>query len=462
MLLPQKQPLDQLCNVISDITEHIHDYTKSDSDFTRNRKLNAETFIKVTLNMQGNSLNAELFDAFPDINDRVTASAYEQAKAKLSPDAFEMLFKEYNSTMKMPKVLTAGKNYRVFAIDGCDFNIPYNSASKYVVDPSIWNTKNNNDISKPFSMVHANMMYDIMTRTYHDCILQPKTQSNERDAAIDMIKRTNNSKPFIVIMDRGYSAFNVVENCNRIDNCYYIIRTLAATAAIKEIRDLPNTDIDVDMTFRITTSGQYYRQNRANNPNLHYLKSPKKSHKTSLSKTTNYKRWDFEQFCTVKCRVVKFKINDPNSGKDEWEVLLTNLDRAEFPLSRMKEMYHMRWDIETSFRELKYALGAINFHSKKDDFIEMELYAHFIMFNAVSRNINMLKVQQKNHKDPYAIDFKMACSIIRKYFRLYNTQALNNIHAEILSYINPVRLGRKDKRKNVKAKSAIWFVYRVA
>ena len=48
----------------------------------------------------------------------------------------------------------------------------------------------------------------------------------------------------------------------------------------------------------------------------------------------------------------------------------------------MKEMYHRRWDIETSFRELKYALGGINFHSKKDDFIKMELFAHFIMFNA--------------------------------------------------------------------------------
>lgn len=34
--------------------------------------------------------------------------------------------------------------------------------------------------------------------------------------------------------------------------------------------------------------------------------------------------------------------------------------------------YHLRWDIETSFRELKYALGGISFHSKKDDFIQMD------------------------------------------------------------------------------------------
>ena len=55
------------------------------SDFTRNRKLNASTTIKVTLNMQGNSLNTELIEAFPNLDDRMTASAYEQQKDKLTP-----------------------------------------------------------------------------------------------------------------------------------------------------------------------------------------------------------------------------------------------------------------------------------------------------------------------------------------------------------------------------------------
>ena len=277
-----------------DICENIHKYSKKMTDFTRSRKLTADKLIKVILNMQGNSLNAELFDAFPDIDERVTASGFEQAKDKLSPALFEDTLKEYNDTMLIPKVLTAGQNYRVFAIDGCDFNIPYNKNSKYVVNPSAWGGKNNYDLSKPFSMIHANMMYDIMNRTYYDCILQPKTESNERDAAIDMIKRTDNSKPFIVIMDRGYTEFNMIENCNRVENCHYIIRTLTSGGGIREIASLPDKDIDVDMSFRITTSVHYYKQNHANNPHLHLLRAPKKSYKTSISKNTIYRRWDFE------------------------------------------------------------------------------------------------------------------------------------------------------------------------
>ena len=206
-----------------------------------------------------------------------------------------------------------------------------------------------------------------------------------------------NSKAYIVIMDRGYTSFNIIETCNRVKNCYYIIRTKINNGSVKEIQELPDDEIDIDMIFRVTTSGQYYKQNRHNDPYLHHLNTASKSHKACLSKNTRYRRWDFEQFCKIHCRIVKFRINDPNSDEDEWEVLITNLDRAEFPLSRMKEMYHMRWDIETSFRELKYAIGAINFHSKKDDFLEMELYAHLIMFNVVSRHIMIIKVPQINH-----------------------------------------------------------------
>lgn len=76
-------PLEPLDSVIDGIVSHIHDYTKSPTDFTRDRKLNAGTLIRTTLNMQGNSLNVELYDAFPDIDKRMTASVYEQAKGKL-------------------------------------------------------------------------------------------------------------------------------------------------------------------------------------------------------------------------------------------------------------------------------------------------------------------------------------------------------------------------------------------
>lgn len=454
----QSNILGKLDSVIDDTVANIHCYTQKPTDFIRNRKLNATTTIKTTLNMQGNSLNAELVDAFPNLDDRMTASAYEQAKSKLKPECFEHIFHQFNKTMDNPILLN--NTYRVFAIDGSDFNAPYNPNSEYVVKtPSGRHRKDNEEI-KPYCQVHANMMFDILNRTYQDCILQPKPKANERDASIEMMKRLDCGKS-IVIMDRGYDGFNMIENCNRMDNLFYIIRTKAGKGGIKEISELPDKECDVEMEFEVVTSNKYYIDNHKDNTYLHLVNAPKKHHKKYFSPNTKNQRWDFEWRCIVKCRVVKFRINNADSDKEEWEVLITNLNRFEFPLSMMKELYHLRWDIEVSFRELKYALGGIHFHSKKDDFIKMELYAHFIMFNAVSRSISQVKVSKVNHRYEYSVDFKMACKIVRSYYRFCNTKPPNELFIELVSYINPVRKGRTDKR-NLKSKSAVWFVYRVA
>lgn len=124
--------LDELVAVIDQTVTNIGLYTKNPSDFTRNRKLNAMTTIKVTLNMQGNSLNAELLDTFPNLDERMTASAYEQAKGKLKPEIFEHILQEYNKTMRNPRLLD-GK-YRVFAIDGSDFTTPHNPNSDFAMN----------------------------------------------------------------------------------------------------------------------------------------------------------------------------------------------------------------------------------------------------------------------------------------------------------------------------------------
>lgn len=313
----QNNALGQLDAVIDQTVSHISDFTKNPSDFTRNRKLNASTTIKVTLNMQGNSLNTELIEAFPNLDDRMTASAYEQQKDKLTPELLQHVFEEYNKTMSNPKCF---KGYRLFAIDGSDFNPPYQSKSAFVMREQTGRPRNDGEPTKPYCQVHANMLFDLENRTYQDCILQPKASVNERDAAIDMLKRLDVGK-CIVIMDRGYDGFNMIENCNRIEDFYYVIRTKAGYGGIKEIANLPDKECDIEMDFYVTTSNRFYMQNK-DKMNIHLVNSPKKHHKKYFSLNTKNQRWDFEQSCHVKCRVCKFRINNPDTGKQEWEVLL--------------------------------------------------------------------------------------------------------------------------------------------
>lgn len=444
--------------VIDETVTHISDFTRRPGDFTRNRKLNAATTIKVTLNMEGQSLNTEMIHAFPDMDERMTASAYEQQKAKLSPELFMHLFREFNKTAHNHKLLN--EKYEVYAIDGSDFNIPYQSKSKYAMpNPNYTVKKKGGEEAKPLSMLHGNLLFNLMDRTYEDIVIQSRLKSDERSAAIDMLERLHPEHPYIVIMDRGYEGFNMFMHGNNLNGeGYYIIRT--RTGIIKEIANIPDKECDVDLSIKTTTSSQYYLLNK-DKENVHKLNaSPKGQYKSSTK--YNYSRWDFGEFETVNFRVVKFKINNSDTGREEWEVLATNLNRFEFPISRMKEMYHLRWDIETSFRELKYALGGVQFHSRKDDFVEMELLAHLIMFNAVSRTISAVRVpQSKLKKYKYVVSFKDAVTLVRKYYRLFMKDPPDGIFQEILGYTRPIIPGRKDKR-NMKVKSAVWFVYRVA
>lgn len=270
----QSTALEQLNEVITETVSHISDFTKNPNDFTRNRKLNATTTIKVTLNMEGQSLNTEMIHAFPDMNDRMTASAYEQQKAKLSPELFMSLFREYNSTPHHHNLFN-GK-YELFAIDGSDFNMPYQSKSKYAMKAPTGRPKINGEPYKPFSQMHGNMLFNITDRTYQDIVIQPKSSADERGASIEMLERLHPKNPYIVIMDRGYDGFNMIEHVNRLNgDGFYVMRTKAGYGGIKEISELPDKECDTDMEFEVVTSNKYYVDNHKNNPYLHLVNAPK-------------------------------------------------------------------------------------------------------------------------------------------------------------------------------------------
>lgn len=439
-------------NVINKIASHIHDFSVSEQDFTRCRKLNATDLIKLILNMGAGSLDSELLKAFPDVKLRMTASAFEQQKAKLKPECFKEIMTELSQAQTALQLLD--KQYLVVAIDGSDFDQPFNPKSK-----NIFQGKD----GRIYCQLHVNALYDVLNKLYLDMVIQPRQKMDEREAAITMLKKLDKrEKDFLVLMDRGYSSFNLIENCNRLKHCQYVIRSKAGRSAIKEIAILPDQECDVDLSCRVTSSHYYYVTHKDTEKFLHLILHKKRHYKAVRSKYTEDAHWDFENMCYVKFRVCKFRINPPGSA-DEWEVLITNLDRKRFPLERMKEIYHLRWGIETSFRELKYDLSGIQFHSKKDQFVCMELYAHFVMYNAVSLSAAASSQTHAKRKYEYQLDFKMACWAWQQSFSSndYSNKNFTQLLLNIESYLAPIRPGRKDKR-NLKVKLVICFPYRLA
>lgn len=422
-------------NAISMVVSAHSLYVKNpNTDFSRNRKLNLSTMIHLILSMQGNSLSKELYDYFKSKTITVTPSAFVQQRDKIKPELFKALFDIFNSLCNDNKTY---KGYHLYAVDGSDINIPTNPESKDTY------------FEQGFNQFHLNALYDVMNKTYLDCIIQPARKEHEIRAAIEMVCRNNFPERSILIADRGYESENLYEYINRKPNLDYLIRI--KNAGTKQTRNLPLCDLDIDVEYEIRTTQTKEDQDAFASGKAKWI-----SGKSKFGKTKVQCNWDFESPFTIKHRFVRFEISP-----GEYETIVTSLSRKKFPLDGIKKLYHMRWGIETSFRELKYAIGLVNFHAKKETSILQEIYALLTMYNFCERiTLSVVISQSPQRKYEYQVNFTMAIYICRDFFanRINGPPRVEEL---IKQYILPVRKGRKDKRK-IRHKHSVYFMYRVA
>ena len=121
----------------------------------------------------------------------------------------------------------------------------------------------------------------------------------------------------------------------------------------------------------------------------------------------------------------------------------------------------MRWGIETSFRELKYAIGLSSFHSKKVEYITQEIFARLIMYNFCEIITLHVIIKQKPTKYGYQVNFTVAIHICRYFFRCLDNVHPPDVEALIQKNVLPVRKGRTNPRK-IRHKATVSFNYRVA
>ena len=410
------------------------------TDFTRNRKISMEQTLVELLAMGGESLPKEMLK-FSDINHtELTASAFVQQRSKILPSAFKILFYNFNEHCKDKKLY---KGYKILAVDGSEIDCYRNPES-----PNHMKTKQS---EKGFNKVHMNVLYDVLNKTYVDVHLQPRPNADEQGALVKMLKSYKFAKKTIIISDRGYEGYNALMHLCRTKNVDFMCRARQGAGAYRCMAQLPMTELDIDVTFEVTTT----QTNEDKKNNRIFLQTgSKKGKKNSLK--TSITRWDFESPCRFRFRVVRFMLDT-----GEYETIITSLSRKEFPASEIKQLYHLRWGIETSFRELKYYVGLINLHSRKDEYIEQEIYAALTMYNYCSRIASAIPINKtKKVKYDYVINYSMAISICKHYFRRQKAN-INEIIRKIIKYTVPIRPGRQDER-NIKNKGFVGFTYRVA
>lgn len=110
----------------------------------------------------------------------------------------------------------------------------------------------------------------------------------------------------------------------------------------------------------------------------------------------------------MEFRALRFSISE-----DSYECIITNLPSDELNAEEIKKRYAMRWGIETSFRELKYAVGLTSFHSKKGEFITQEIWARLILYNFCEIITSHVVINKCTQKHIYQVNYTFAIHICR-------------------------------------------------
>jgi len=407
-------------------------------DFTRNRKLPINEFIKFLIFMGGNTQTNELLKHFNFNVKTATSSAFIQQRNKLFPEALGFVLSEFVNSLKKLKKF---KGYRLIAVDGSKVSIPLNPNDG---DTHVKNTKN----SKGYNLLNVNVLYDVLNKIYLDAIIQGYRKMNEFRALVEMVTRLSIKGKVLLLADRGYESYNNIIHLEKKKWKYLIrVKSPGSKTGILAKTKLP-VDEEFDEIVSVLMTRKQNKKTKAN-PKLYRFLSNKS--------TFDFLPLKSKDTYPISFRVVCVKISD-----NIYEYLITNLDPKEFKLSDLKELYNQRWSIEISFRELKHTIGMTHFHAKKVEHIKQEIYAKLILYNFCEAIISNVVIKQGHNRNyMYRINFSNAAQICIRFYRCFNDIDPPNVEALIKRYITPIRDGRKFPR-NLKSQSFVSFFYRVS
>lgn len=426
---------DSLTNLISELSSNPSLFLRNPQvNFTRNRKISFRSLIGITMNSGGGTMSKELLDYFDFNVNTPTVSAYTQQRSKVLPEAFEYLFQSF--TQENISHNNTFKGYKLIACDGSNLTIATNPSDAETAYKS-------NQYGTITNHLHLNAFFDVLNRIYLDAVLQTASEYQEYRACIKMMERSPLVKA-ILIADRGYENYNVMAHAiNKGWKFVIRIKDIGSNGIASGLK-LPKSD-----TFDTDISLTFTRQQAKAKKEAGYKFMP-------TCQTFDYLPVKSKDTYALSFRIVRFPISD-----DSYEVLLTNLNRHDFSIENLKEIYNLRWGIETSFRELKYAIGLTSFHARKVDYIKQEVFARLLLYNYCELITTHVIVQMKNKDKTKQVNFTVAIYICREYLRQKRNLSPPDVIKLIEKHILPVRPERKDPRK-VKPQASVSFLYRVA
>ena len=252
----------------------------------------------------------------------MTQQSFSESRQNLKVSAFIELF-VMSVKLAYEGFYETWHGYRVMAIDGSKVALPSNELLR----------NHYGTVGEGHTSVTAqgSVLYDPLNKVVVDALIKP-ISTDERTLAsrhIDHLCSLGNFVKELILFDRGYPSFELIEKLQK-NNIRFLMR----------VRAKFNLEIDA----QTTQDG--------------FVHLKKKGHEDIL------------------VRVVKFQLP---SG--ETEVLISDLWDKRMGIKGFKELYFMRWPVETKYDEVKNKLEIENFSGRTVVAIEQDFYITMYMAN---------------------------------------------------------------------------------
>lgn len=390
-------------------------------DFSRSRKISFSDLMSYLIYSESKSLRRTIPSFFGNKSIPSPAAVVQQ-RSKLKTNAFEYLLKKLNSRFSL---LRKFEGYHLVACDGSSINIPKNrqessTQMQYASGNGFYN------------QVHLNALYHIGENRFLDAVIEPEKNHDERASFITMLKRCTLGRNTVFVVDRGYVSYNTLAHVVALKK-YFVLRVKDLEGKRRPILSkikLPN-DETYDFTVSVSVSRNYKRR-----PGI------------STVSIRQDRRFDFldigdrKSSFDMSFRVLRIKINESN-----YEYIVTNLPPKKFPMEKIKEIYHLRWGIETAFRDLKYTVDLRHFKAKKAEYIYQEILARLVLFNACSIAVSKIQIIKGNSKSSSQLSFAASHDLCKLYFRAKVDITPQLIEEWLLRTVIPVKPDRFFPRK---------------
>lgn len=296
-------------------------------DFTRNRKMGFSRLILFMMNLVRCSTQTALdrfFELIGASDTHMAQQSFSEARQKLRPEACRELF--LNTTQCVyANAVDRWHGMVVVAVDGSKIQLPN--------DKQLLKTFGGIGRETDSPTAQASIAYDMFNGIVVDAEIEPLSVSEYELASrhIDRVAEMPGIGKTLFIFDRGYSSSK-----------------LMAEAEEKE------------MKFLVRVRRKFNLELDALGHGIH----------------------DFALPCgksQLNVRVIKFALP---SG--ETETLVTNLFDERMGIKAFKQLYFMRWPVETKYGEIKLKLEVENFSGRTEIAIRQDFYITMMLSNVIA------------------------------------------------------------------------------